>query len=176
MSSYCIEALGEADYEALVDLWEDAGLTHRPEGRDSREAILAQMSIPYCRFFGVRANGEDVAGEADGEDFAGQAAHGERARRNRVVPGKRLLGSAIANHEGRKGWINRLAVRPSVQRAGIARALVAACEGWLFAEGILIVAALVEGDNRSSQALFSACGYERDDTLVYFRKLARQDV
>ena len=58
------------------------------------------------------------------------------------------------------------------RRRGIAAALVEACEAWLFGEGITIVAALVEGRNGPSQALFAACGYERDDTLVYFRKLA----
>ena len=104
------------------------------------------MKQPFCRFFGVR----------DGRGA--------------------LVGSVIANHEGRKGWINRLAVRPSARRSGIARALVAACEGWLFGEGVPIVAALVEGDNHSSQALFTSCDYERDDTLVYFRKLTRPGV
>src|SRR2546425_836057 len=144
--AYIIERLSARDYEALVDLWRDADLSYRPLGRDSREAILAQMVMPHCRFLGVRGAG-DV-----------------------------LLASAIANHEGRKGWINRLAVRRSARRSGIARALVAACERWLESEGIAIVAALVEGENRDSQLLFTACGYDRDDTLVYFRKVAKPGV
>jgi len=135
-----IETLSPGDYDALVDLWRDAGLPSRPKGRDRKDAILAQMALPNCRFLGARD------------------------------PGGKLLGAAIANHEGRKGWINRIAVRPSLQRSGIARALVAACEEWLFGTGIQVVAALVEGDNPTSQSFFSACGYERDDTLVYFRK------
>jgi len=141
-----IEALRPDCYEELVTLWKEARLPYKPTGRDSREAIAAQMGLSHCRFFGVR----DERGA--------------------------LVGAVVANHEGRKGWINRLAVRPSARRSGVAKALVAACEEWLFAQGVPIVAALVEGDNVGSQALFSACDYERDDTLVYFRKLVRPGV
>ena len=146
MPSFHIETLAGGDYDALVDLWTAAGLTYHPAGRDARESILRQMALPNCRFMGVRGS------------------QGE------------LLGAVLATHEGRKGWINRLAVRPSSQRKGMASALVAACEEWLFSGGIPIVAALVEGDNLSSQALFDACAYEKDQTLVYFRKLVRPGV
>lgn len=141
-----VETLGAKDFDELVDLWKGAGLPYHPAGRDARGAILAQMAMPQCRFIGLR--------DRDG----------------------RLVGAVLANHEGRKGWINRLAVLPSARRTGLARALIAASEEWLAAEGILLVAALVEGYNVSSQALFDACGYDRDDSLVYFRKAARSDV
>lgn len=146
MSDYPIEQLSGSDYNGLIALWREAGLPSRPAGRDSREALRVQMGLSFCRFYGVR----------DGKGV--------------------LSGAVIANHEGRKGWINRLAVRPGARRTGIARALVRACEEWLRAEGIVLVAALVEGDNTDSQALFTACGYARDDSLVYFRKAAAPDV
>ncbi len=146
MSSPPIETLGPDSYDELVSLWKEAGLPFKSAGRDSREAIATQMGLPFCRFFAVRD------------------------------PRGLLLGAVVANHEGRKGWINRLAVRPSARRSGIAKALVEACEDWLFGQGVPIVAALVEGDNLGSQGLFAACDYERDDTLVYFRKLIRPGV
>ena len=146
MSDSGIVTLGPGDCDLLLDLWRAAGLSHRPSGRDSREAILAQMGMPQCRFLGLRGRSG------------------------------LLLGAVLATHEGRKGWINRLAVRPDARRSRLAARLVAACEEWLFGQGILIVAALVEGDNAPSQSLFSASGYERDDTLVYFRKLAAPEV
>lgn len=144
MSPFIITTLQPSDYDALIALWEEAGLSHRPKGRDARASIVRQMSLPQCRFFAVRG------------------------------PDGLLLGSALATHEGRKGWVNRVAVRPAARRSGIARALVEACEAWLFAQEVPIVAALVEGPNIDSQALFSACGYERDDSLVYFRKLTAE--
>lgn len=141
MPGAAIDTLTAADLDDIVDVWKDAGLPYRPSGRDAREAILAQIALPQCRFFGVR-------------DGSG-----------------RLLGVVLVNHEGRKGWINRLAVRPEARRRGLARKLIAACESWLHAKGILIVAALVEGYNEESQALFEACEYDRDDSLVYYRKV-----
>lgn len=146
MPAFAITTLSARDHDALVQLWDEAGLHHFPSGRDARDALVTQMSLSYCRFMGIRGEGGA------------------------------LEGAAIATHEGRKGWINRLAVRPSARRTGMARALVAACEDWLISQGIGLFAALVEGDNRDSQALFSACDYDRDDTLVYFRKAVRQDI
>ena len=146
MAALTIEVLGPSHIDDVLRLWRDAGLPIRPAGRDSREALTAQMALPYCRFIGAR---------------------NERGG---------LVGAVIATHEGRKGWINRLAVETGWRRGGIARRLIEACEAWLFAQGVPIVAALVEGYNHPSQALFSACDYERDDTLVYFRKVRGPDV
>src|SRR5262245_58909067 len=130
-----------AEAEEVLELWSAAGLPTRPTGRDAPEALAAQFALPVCRFFGVR-------------DGSG-----------------RLVGVVLANHEGRKGWINRLAIRPEARRRGLARALLEACERWFEDEGILVVAALVEGYNEDSQALFEACAYDRDDSLVYYRKV-----
>ena len=141
MSEAAIVTLTAADAREVVDVWLAAGLPTRPTGRDAPGALLAQFALPQCRFFGLR-------------DGSG-----------------RLLAAVLANHEGRKGWINRLAVRPEARRRGLARALLGACERWFDEEGILVVAALVEGDNEDSQALFEASAYDRDDSLVYFRKV-----
>jgi GNAT superfamily N-acetyltransferase len=138
---HTIVTLRAEDLDDVIEVWKAAGLPYRPAGRDAREAILAQMALPQCCFLGAR----DASG--------------------------RLLGAVLVNHEGRKGWINRLAVRPEARRTGLARALLEASERWLDQEGILIVAALIEGYNEDSQALFEACAYDRDDSLVYYRKV-----
>jgi len=70
-----------------------------------------------------------------------------------------LLGSILASHDGRKGWINRLAVAPSHRRKGLARRLILAAEEWLAAQGLEIYACLVEGWNEGSRDTFIACGY-----------------
>ncbi len=81
-----------------------------------------------------------------------------------------LVGVVVATHDGRKGWINRLAVVPSARRGGAARALVAAAERHLESQGLLIIACLVEADNDASLSLFSSLGYRRVDDIVYFAK------
>jgi ribosomal protein S18 acetylase RimI-like enzyme len=88
----------------------------------------------------------------------------------------RIVGAVLGTHDGRKGWINRLAVRPDCRRRGIARKLLAACEAELQRLGIEIVAALVEADNADSAAMFRAAGYRDDVAVAYFRKLARPDI
>ena len=39
-----IRKLNESDYPALLALWRDAGLVHKPAGRDSAEAFAAQLA------------------------------------------------------------------------------------------------------------------------------------
>jgi len=92
-----------------------------------------------------------------------------------AIAGERVIGVVLGSHDGRKGWINRLAVVPEHRRRGIAAALVRACEKAIRAEGIEIVAALVEPASRASGALFEELGYREDVPVRYFRKLSRPD-
>jgi GNAT superfamily N-acetyltransferase len=87
-----------------------------------------------------------------------------------------LLGSVLASHDGRKGWINRLAVAPVERRKGLARRLIVAAEGWLASQGLEIFTCLVEGRNRGSLDTFTACGYEPYPGVVYLTKRERPEV
>ncbi len=42
-----------------------------------------------------------------------------------------LLGAAMVGHDGHRGWVYYLAVRPSEQRQGIGRTFMQACEEWI---------------------------------------------
>ena len=85
----------------------------------------------------------------------------------------RLVAVVVLTHDGRKGWINRLAVDPVYRHRGYARRLVEASERWFNDEiGVEVSAALIHAHNDASRALFDALGYEEID-VVYVRKLAR---
>ena len=69
-----------------------------------------------------------------------------------------LVGSVLATHDGRKGWINRLAVTPAFRFRGIAKKLVAEAENRLSSQGIEIVACLIEDWNVDSKRFFETIG------------------
>lgn len=136
--------LGADDYGAIVSLWERAGLHIRPDGRDAAGVFAAQMAGGQQHVIGLRHDGE-------------------------------LVGVAVLTHDGRKGWINRLAVDPAWRRRGLAQRLISAAERYFADElGLEVWAALIEGWNAPSLALFERAGYARGD-VIYVSKRTRED-
>jgi len=82
----------------------------------------------------------------------------------------RLVGVIVATSDGRKGWINRLAVDPDFRRRGVAKALIMETERVLHKRGLRILCALIEDYNTSSMQLFKKCGYREHRDIVYFSK------
>ena len=82
----------------------------------------------------------------------------------------KLIATAIASHNGRKGWINRLAVHPDFQHQGIASDLIIFCENWLHKNGIDIFAVLIENDNQASMDLFKKNKYIKHTDIIYYTK------
>jgi ribosomal protein S18 acetylase RimI-like enzyme len=128
-----------ADYDAVLGLWTDAGLSFRPAGRDRLEKMRIEMERGTAVFLVAEAHG-------------------------------RLVGVVLGTHDGRKGWVNRLAVAPAYQRRGIAARLVGELEKRLEGLGLEIVAALIESDNRTSLDFFRAIGYLHDPEIEYVSK------
>jgi N-acetylglutamate synthase len=143
--SFEIRDMRPDDYNGLVGLWEQAGLTYHPEGRDSKERITQELRTPMALF---------LVAEADG----------------------RLVGSLLGTTDGRKGWINRLAVHPEWQRRGVALALLKEMERSFDQRGVLVLCALIHNDNSSSRAFFTNAGYEEDPTVVYYSKRKGHEV
>lgn len=115
----------------------------------------------------IRAEGRDSL-----DAFTGQMSRGVQ----RVVglrDGGRLVAVVVLTHDGRKGWINRLAVDPLYRRRRLGARLVAEAERWFTeVQGLEIWAALIERENVASQMLFEGLGYRSHD-LVYMTKRTR---
>jgi len=129
------------DYDRVMALWAESGLPLKPEGRDSRGNIARQIEMPNVLFL-VAEQGE-----------AG-----------------RVIGTVLATHDGRKGWVNRLAVDRAVQKRGIGGRLVGEAERWLEDKGMDILACLIEDDNAVSMTVFERLGYKKHPEIIYFAK------
>lgn len=134
-----IRRLAIEDYEALVTLWQRAGLKFRPQGRDSQEALSRQLRQERVTFLGAAKEGH-------------------------------LIGVVMVSHDGRKGWINRLAVDPVFRRQGLGARLIAAAEEELHGQGVEVIAALIEEENKPSLNLFQKEGYLLDKEIFYLSK------
>jgi ribosomal protein S18 acetylase RimI-like enzyme len=130
-----------ADYDRVMALWAEGGLPLKPEGRDSRENIVRQTGLANVRFL-VAEEGEEG----------------------------RVVGTVLATHDGRKGWINRLAVDAALRKRGLGARLVAEAERWLESQGLDILACLIEDDNAVSMAVFGKLGYKKHPEIIYFAK------
>ncbi len=136
---YLIRHLDSTEYDQLVDLWSRCGLTYRPNGRDSREAMT--------NIFRRMDNG--IFGMFDSTT---------------------LIGTVIVGSDGRKGWINRLAIDPDYRGRGLAGNLIAEAEIFLHDLGIKVIAALIEDYNTPSMSAFTKAGYRNDPKIHYFSK------
>jgi ribosomal protein S18 acetylase RimI-like enzyme len=127
------------DYPDLIDLWRRCGLASiRPDGRDSRQALAAQLASGSVSILALEEDG--------------------------------LAAAVLVSHDGRKGWINRLAVAPESRGRGLGRQLLRRAEEELRGKGIGVIAVLVERENEASLSLFGREGYAPAEDIRYLSK------
>lgn len=80
-----------------------------------------------------------------------------------------IVGSVMASWDGRRGWINRLAVDPSARGARLGERLMAEAERRLRLIGCDKVNLLIEPDNAGVERFYGRLGYSRDD-LIFMEK------
>lgn len=129
-----------ADRDAILELWRRSGLTS------------------------IRPDGRDSQ-----DAFARQFASGMQQILG-LEDEDRLIGVIVATHDGRKGWLNRLAIDPAYRGLGLARRLICSAEEWLASQSILVWAVLIEDPNEASLRLFQSEGYVLDPHIHYLSK------
>ncbi len=140
---YRIQRLRPSDYDELLSVWEKAGLPARPRGRDSPKEMTRQMGLATSIYLKVVVK--------------------EGAR-------DRIVAVVLGTHDGRKGWINRLAVLPEHRRRGLGRLLVKELERRFKRMGFEIYCGLIETYNDVSMSFFAKLGYVRHEDIVYYSK------
>jgi len=85
-----------------------------------------------------------------------------------------IVGCVLGAWDGRRGWINHLAVAPSHQRKGVGSALIRELEKRLALKGARKVNAQVYKWNQKSLEFFKAVGYEAQSDLIMVGKQMNQ--
>jgi ribosomal protein S18 acetylase RimI-like enzyme len=146
MTEITVRTLSLEDYDRWMSVWQRAGL------------------------HSIRPEGRDSR-----DAFGRQLASATHTVIGLELSGE-LIGVVLATHDGRKGWINRLAVLPEYRRQGYAMRLVAEAEQVLRAQGMTVIAALIEPGNDVSLSLFGKLGYvEMPGGMHYLSKRDSED-
>lgn len=126
---------------------------HAPEVRVARPEDAAALTALWAAA-GLRPGRVPIADQLDevlrhGPDLALVAPAGEDA----------LAGSLLGAFDGRRGWVNRLAVHPERQGQGVGGALLDAFEARLRHRGCRKVNLLVRADNADVTRFYAAQGF-----------------
>lgn len=70
-----------------------------------------------------------------------------------------IVAAAMVGHDGHRGTMYYVGVRPDLQKTGYGRALVAAAEAWLKSKGIWKVNLLVRSGNEKVLGFYASLGY-----------------
>jgi ribosomal protein S18 acetylase RimI-like enzyme len=85
--------------------------------------------------------------------------------------GDELVATAMVGHDGHRGWVYYVAVRPDRRGRGHGRAMMRACENWLAARDVPKIDLMIRTQNEAVVAFYSALGYGHDDVVVMSKRL-----
>ncbi len=86
-----------------------------------------------------------------------------------AVADDEVVGTLLGTYDGRRGWINRLAIRHDWRGKGVADRLMAEVERRLVALGCEKVNLLIEPENGAAQGYYERLGYGVDP-LIFMEK------
>ena len=146
-----IRAFAPADTETVVALWEECGLT-RP-WNDPRRDIERKLQVQPELFLVGTERVETVDGGAQ----------------------EAVVATAMAGHEGHRGWLYYVAVAPALRGGGRARALVAEAERLLTEAGCPKLQLMVRRDNAAILGFYAALGFVEAEVITLGKRLIADD-
>ncbi|UCH34926.1 MAG: GNAT family N-acetyltransferase [Armatimonadota bacterium] len=90
--------------------------------------------------------------------------------------GGRVVGTALGDWDGRRAWINRVAVHPDYQGRGVGQRLMGEAEARLAAFGAQRVALLTTADRPQAIRFYEDAGYEVRRDVAYLSKELRSEL
>lgn len=85
--------------------------------------------------------------------------------------GDKIVSAVMGGYDGHRGWMNYLAVDPSLQRKGFGREIVQALEARLLAIGCPKVNLQIRTGNNAVIGYYKRCGYSIDDVVSMGKRL-----
>ena len=85
--------------------------------------------------------------------------------------GERIVASALAAFDGRRGWAYHVATHPDARRRGIATRLVRLIEDRLRALGCRKLNLIVWEEERDAMLFWAALGYRREPAVEFAKEL-----
>jgi ribosomal protein S18 acetylase RimI-like enzyme len=82
-----------------------------------------------------------------------------------------VIATVMVGHDGHRGWFYYVAVDPDRQRQGLGRAIMAAGEDWLRAQGVEKAQLIVRAGNEKVRAFYEALGYGEQPRVLFGRWL-----
>ncbi|MDR7382503.1 GNAT family acetyltransferase [Promicromonospora iranensis] len=83
--------------------------------------------------------------------------------------GGRVAATAMAGHDGHRGWLYYVAVAPELRSTGLGRAAVVAAEAWLVARGARKIQLMVRTANTDVLDFYGRLGYTDQECTVLGR-------
>lgn len=80
-----------------------------------------------------------------------------------------IVASVMVGHDGHRGTMYYVSVRPDLQKTGYGRALVAAAEAWLLSKGVWKVNLLVRKGNEKVLGFYDGLGYAANSSQLIER-------
>ena len=85
--------------------------------------------------------------------------------------GGAIVATAMAGHDGHRGWVYYVATDPERRGQGHGRAIMNAAEDWLRAAGVPKLQLMVRRENAKAGAFYQSIGYEEQPTVVFAKWL-----
>lgn len=85
--------------------------------------------------------------------------------------GAEIVASVMVGHDGHRGWLYYLAVRPDRSRSGFGTAMVHRAEEWILDRGVPKVQLMIRPENVDARPFYLRIGYEDNSCRIMQRWL-----